>query len=142
MFPARVGVGAQPGAHSRPYPVATTPAPPTLLVSGNNARRLLTVCTNDARAGAIRCDWDRGFEEGRQYGRGKSGGQVRDEFRETFDEDRGGYGQKGLYTRGLLVPTAAESAGQPAAPETAAPTTGQKRAREDESGLEEGEVAE
>ena len=24
----------------------------------------------------IRCDWDAGFEEGRQYGRGRSGGQV------------------------------------------------------------------
>ena len=24
----------------------------------------------------IRVDWDRGFEEGRQYGRGKKGGQV------------------------------------------------------------------
>lgn len=25
----------------------------------------------------VRADWDRGFSEGRQYGRGKSGGQVR-----------------------------------------------------------------
>ena len=25
----------------------------------------------------IRTDWDAGFVEGRQYGRGKSGGQVR-----------------------------------------------------------------
>ena len=24
----------------------------------------------------IRCDWDWGFDDGRQYGRGKSGGQV------------------------------------------------------------------
>ena len=24
----------------------------------------------------IRCDWDAGFIEGRQYGRGRSGGQV------------------------------------------------------------------
>ena len=30
---------------------------------------------------------------------------MRDEYRETFDEDRGGYGQKGLYTRGLLLVT-------------------------------------
>ena len=29
----------------------------------------------------IRVDWDIGFMEGRQYGRGKSGGQVRDEYR-------------------------------------------------------------
>ncbi len=35
----------------------------------------------------IRVDWDIGFEEGRQYGRGKSGFQVRDEVRQ--DEDPG-----------------------------------------------------
>lgn len=28
----------------------------------------------------IRVDWDAGFEEGRQYGRGKSGGQVSELF--------------------------------------------------------------
>ncbi|KAI3540928.1 RNA recognition domain-containing protein [Colletotrichum abscissum] len=41
----------------------------------------------------IRTDLDPGFEEGRQYGRGKSGGQVRDEYREDFDEGRGGHGR-------------------------------------------------
>ncbi|KAK6194486.1 hypothetical protein SNE40_000112 [Patella caerulea] len=41
----------------------------------------------------IRTDWDAGFKEGRQYGRGKSGGQVRDEYRSDFDEGRGGYGK-------------------------------------------------
>ncbi|ETN39445.1 nuclear cap-binding protein subunit 2 [Cyphellophora europaea CBS 101466] len=41
----------------------------------------------------IRCDLDPGFEEGRQYGRGRSGGQVRDEFRDEFDPGRGGYGR-------------------------------------------------
>eukprot|EP01093_Parvamoeba_rugata_P018649 TRINITY_DN800_c0_g2_i1.p2 TRINITY_DN800_c0_g2~~TRINITY_DN800_c0_g2_i1.p2 ORF type:complete len:227 (+),score=-22.48 TRINITY_DN800_c0_g2_i1:1132-1812(+) len=40
----------------------------------------------------IRVDWDPGFVEGRQFGRGKSGGQVRDEFRDTYDVGRGGYG--------------------------------------------------
>eukprot|EP00127_Corallochytrium_limacisporum_P004151 Clim_evm96s157 gene=Clim_evmTU96s157 len=30
---------------------------------------------------SIRTDWDAGFQEGRQYGRGSSGGQVRDEYR-------------------------------------------------------------
>lgn len=40
----------------------------------------------------IRIDFDWGFREGRQYGRGKSGAQVRDELREYFDEGRGGYG--------------------------------------------------
>lgn len=41
----------------------------------------------------IRTDLDEGFNEGRQYGRGKSGGQVRDEYREEFDPGRGGYGR-------------------------------------------------
>lgn len=42
----------------------------------------------------IRCDLDDGFSEGRQYGRGKSGGQVRDEYREEFDPGRGGFGKR------------------------------------------------
>ncbi|XP_022648463.1 nuclear cap-binding protein subunit 2-like isoform X1 [Varroa jacobsoni] len=41
----------------------------------------------------IRTDWDAGFVEGRQYGRGKSGGQVRDEYRNDYDLGRGGYGK-------------------------------------------------
>lgn len=40
----------------------------------------------------IRCDLDPGYKEGRQYGRGKSGGQVRDEYRQEFDSGRGGWG--------------------------------------------------
>jgi nuclear cap-binding protein subunit 2 len=38
----------------------------------------------------IRCDLDGGFLPGRQYGRGKSGGQRRDDFRRDFDQGRGG----------------------------------------------------
>ncbi|KAI5282260.1 nuclear cap binding complex subunit [Ascosphaera aggregata] len=41
----------------------------------------------------IRTDLDAGFVEGRQYGRGKSGGQVRDEYRDEYDPGRGGYGR-------------------------------------------------
>lgn len=41
----------------------------------------------------IRSDWDVGFKEGRQFGRGKSGGQVRDEYRADYDTGRGGYGK-------------------------------------------------
>jgi nuclear cap-binding protein subunit 2 len=41
----------------------------------------------------IRTDWDVGFKEGRQYGRGKSGGQVRDEYRQGYDDGRGGFGK-------------------------------------------------
>ncbi|EFA74823.1 RNA-binding region RNP-1 domain-containing protein [Heterostelium album PN500] len=44
----------------------------------------------------IRCDWDYGFKEGRQYGRGVSGGQVRDEYRTDYDPGRGGYGKQKL----------------------------------------------
>jgi nuclear cap-binding protein subunit 2 len=41
---------------------------------------------------AIRVDHDWGFQEGRQFGRGRSGGQVRDEYRTDYDAGRGGYG--------------------------------------------------
>jgi len=40
----------------------------------------------------IRADLDPGYLENRQYGRGKSGGQVRDEYRDDFDAGRGGWG--------------------------------------------------
>jgi nuclear cap-binding protein subunit 2 len=39
----------------------------------------------------IKVDLDPGFVEGRQYGRGMSGGQARDEARQTYDRGRGGY---------------------------------------------------
>ncbi|KAK3748628.1 hypothetical protein QZH41_016679 [Actinostola sp. cb2023] len=42
----------------------------------------------------IRTDFDQGFSEGRQFGRGKSGGQVRDEYRDDFDPGRGGFGKQ------------------------------------------------
>lgn len=42
----------------------------------------------------IRCDLDGGFIPGRQYGRGRSGGQRRDDFRRDFDQGRGGVVQE------------------------------------------------
>ncbi|XP_061264754.1 nuclear cap-binding protein subunit 2-like [Bos javanicus] len=39
-------------------------------------------------------DWDLGFREGRQYGRGQSGGQLGDAFHEDFNVDRGGFGKQ------------------------------------------------
>ena len=39
-----------------------------------NAMRYITGTRLDDRI--VRCDWDVGFKEGRQYGRGKTGGQV------------------------------------------------------------------
>ncbi|KAK6031153.1 hypothetical protein OSTOST_02700 [Ostertagia ostertagi] len=56
-----------------------------------NAVRFLNRTILDGRT--IRVDFDTGFVEGRQYGRGKHGGQVRDEYRENFDRGRGGYGR-------------------------------------------------
>lgn len=40
----------------------------------------------------ITIDLDPGFEDGRQFGRGKSGGQVSDELRFEYDASRGGFG--------------------------------------------------
>ncbi|CAM9477653.1 unnamed protein product, partial [Laminaria digitata] len=40
----------------------------------------------------IKVGIDPGFKQGRQYGRGMSGGQVRDETRATNDPARGGMG--------------------------------------------------
>lgn len=42
----------------------------------------------------IRVDYDTGFEQGRQFGRGRSGGQVRDEYRTEYDPGRGGFGKQ------------------------------------------------
>lgn len=39
----------------------------------------------------ISIDIDPGFEDGRQFGRGKSGGQVSDELRFEYDASRGGF---------------------------------------------------
>jgi len=56
------------------------------------AIKYLNGTTLDGRI--IRVDVDYGFVEGRQYGRGKTGGQVRDEVRLDYDADRGGYGKR------------------------------------------------
>ncbi|XP_072474832.1 nuclear cap-binding protein subunit 2-like isoform X2 [Notamacropus eugenii] len=56
-----------------------------------NAMRYINGTRLDDRI--IRTDWDAGFKEGRQYGRGRSGGQVRDEYRKDYDAGRGGYGK-------------------------------------------------
>uniref|UniRef100_A0A803QJJ7 Nuclear cap-binding protein subunit 2 n=1 Tax=Cannabis sativa TaxID=3483 RepID=A0A803QJJ7_CANSA len=70
----------------------------------------------------IRVDFDWGFQEGRQWGRGRSGGQVRDEYRTDYDPDIllnlsitvGGYGklvQKELEAQRQLVDYGAGSLG-------------------------------
>ncbi|KAF9227615.1 hypothetical protein BS17DRAFT_764062 [Gyrodon lividus] len=47
----------------------------------------------------VRCDLDLGYKEGRQFGRGKSGGQVRDEHRQDYDPGRGGWGAQAQVDR-------------------------------------------
>jgi nuclear cap-binding protein subunit 2 len=56
-----------------------------------DAIRYVSGCKLDDRI--VRVDWDGGFVEGRQYGRGRSGGQVREEYRTDFDAGRGGWGK-------------------------------------------------
>ena len=56
-----------------------------------DAVRYLGGCKLDDRI--VRVDWDGGFVEGRQYGRGRSGGQVREEYRTDYDAGRGGWGK-------------------------------------------------
>lgn len=36
----------------------------------------------------IRCDLDSGFKQGRQYGRGSSGGQARDDRRQSYEDEQ------------------------------------------------------
>ncbi|KAF1319532.1 Elicitin-like protein, partial [Globisporangium splendens] len=58
----------------------------------------------------IRCEMDGGFKEGRQFGRGLSGGQVRDDRRskDEYDPGRGGYGHSdvadGSHFRRTMAP--------------------------------------
>lgn len=50
----------------------------------------------------VQIDLDPGFREGRQFGRGASGGQVKDEYRFEYDSSRGGFGVNG---GGAIPPT-------------------------------------
>uniref|UniRef100_A0A023FWR5 Nuclear cap-binding protein subunit 2 n=1 Tax=Amblyomma parvum TaxID=251391 RepID=A0A023FWR5_AMBPA len=73
-----------------------------------NAMRYVNGTKLDDRI--IRTDWDAGFIEGRQYGRGKTGGQVRDEYRTDYDSGRGGYGK--LVAQRMAPPVAASTTGR------------------------------
>ncbi|KAN0077044.1 hypothetical protein V8E55_010899 [Tylopilus felleus] len=89
----------------------------------------------------IRCDLDLGYKEGRQFGRGKSGGQVRDEHRQDYDPGRGGWGAQAQSERRREVeeryldvqdgPGAVPSGGEWKDPETR-PTFKRGRSPEDE----------
>ncbi len=54
----------------------------------------------------IRVDWDYGWREGRQFGRGRSGGQVRDEYRMDYDSGRGGW------AKGIMQPEEQQQPGE------------------------------
>ncbi|XP_057552086.1 nuclear cap-binding protein subunit 2-like [Hippopotamus amphibius kiboko] len=56
-----------------------------------NAMRYVNGTRLDDRI--IHTDWDAGFKEGRQHGRGCSRGQVQDEYRQDYDAGRGSYGK-------------------------------------------------
>ena len=64
------------------------------------------VCAVDLLNGAkfddrfIKVEIDPGFKEGREWGRGKTGGQASDDFRSNYDFDRGGWGERKPDTRG------------------------------------------
>ena len=64
------------------------------------AEALLNGRTLDARA--LQVEIDPGFKEGRQFGRGRGGGQVRDDLRSDYDEGRGGFGA--FVRAGLAAP--------------------------------------
>jgi nuclear cap-binding protein subunit 2 len=81
----------------------------------------------------------RGFEEGRQYGRGKSGGQVRDEYRTDYDVGRGGYGK--LVGEGIKEKQGGGGGGGHHAPPLPPPppphsAVGAKRGRDDDGEAE------
>lgn len=56
----------------------------------------------------VQIDLDPGFKEGRQFGRGASGGQVKDEQRFEYDSSRGGFGAGGVGGGVPVVPVAGE----------------------------------
>lgn len=59
--------------------------------AAENSVRFISGSKLDERV--IRVDYDTGYEPGREFGRGRSGGQVRDEHRTDYDPGRGGYGK-------------------------------------------------
>lgn len=97
----------------------------------------------------LRVDWDAGFEEGRQYGRGRSGGQVREEYRSDYDSARGGWGRMAAQPGGWEPRKHGSGGGssepaakraKPAEPEAdAAPAVANPRFREDKGGDEDDE---
>src|SRR5437764_1410172 len=59
----------------------------------------LSGCKLDERI--IRVDLDMKFELGRQWGRSKTGGQIKDDFRSNYDADRGGWSAYALKQKQL-----------------------------------------
>ena len=75
----------------------------------------------------LKVEIDFGFKEGRQYGRGIAGGQVRDEFRDNYDKDRGGFGdivKKGMKSAVHFHYKATSTEGESASLGSGSPNTG------------------
>ena len=96
-----------------------------------DAVRYINGCKLDDRI--VRVDWDGGFVEGRQYGRGRSGGQVREEYRADYDAGRGGWGKaaEGMPQQEQQPIASFAGGGQPPARRQSSPG-GARGGREDE----------
>ena len=60
--------------------------------AAQRARWMINGMKVDGRVCGV--DFDQEFREGRQWGRGKTGGQIRDDHRSSYDEGRGGWGTR------------------------------------------------
>eukprot|EP00566_Odontella_aurita_P021533 CAMPEP_0113544530 /NCGR_PEP_ID=MMETSP0015_2-20120614/10760_1 /TAXON_ID=2838 /ORGANISM="Odontella" /LENGTH=225 /DNA_ID=CAMNT_0000444801 /DNA_START=56 /DNA_END=733 /DNA_ORIENTATION=+ /assembly_acc=CAM_ASM_000160 len=91
-----------------------------------DALRAVTYLTGTKLDGRpIRVELDAGFKPGRQYGRGMSGGQVRDDRRATVDPARRKSGER---AGGMGSRWQAPGSGEP----RAYPSAGEKRSRDDD----------
>ena len=60
--------------------------------SSHEGASLAVTCISGTQVDSrtVRVDWDAGFKEGRQYGRGRNGMQKRDAMRQELETERGG----------------------------------------------------
>lgn len=107
-----------------------------------DALRSISLLTGTKLCGnVIRVELDAGFKPGRQYGRGTSGGQVRDDRRRTVDPSRrrsgegvgAGAGAAGAGGGGGIA-SRWQSPQQASGGHYGPPSSGQKRSRDDEDG--------
>lgn len=85
----------------------------------------------DSRPIRVDIDWGGRFET-RRFGRGRSGGQVRDEHRDTFDAERGGWGK--IVEKNLMDISAHQALKEEAAAGGSQQSHWSKRPRRDSEG--------